>query len=82
MQCRCLLGLDGKGLPLGLQDHRQGHWTKQSVFNAGLAIEERADLFAKPEQWWLNLRTVLLACLFISMGVCLYSTRPWESWLG
>ena len=25
---------------------------EQSVFNAGLAIEERAGFVAKPEQWW------------------------------
>ena len=25
---------------------------EQSVFNAGLALEERAGFVAKPEQWW------------------------------
>ncbi|WP_417621747.1 Asp-tRNA(Asn)/Glu-tRNA(Gln) amidotransferase subunit GatA [Parasphingorhabdus sp.] len=44
-------GLDGKGLPLGLQIIGKA-LDEQSVFNAGLAIEERAGFVAKPEQWW------------------------------
>jgi len=44
-------GLDGQGLPLGLQVIGKA-LDEQSVFNAGLALEERAGFEAKPEQWW------------------------------
>jgi len=44
-------GLDGQGLPLGLQIIGKA-LDEQSVFNAGLALEERAGFVAKPEQWW------------------------------
>lgn len=44
-------GLDGQGLPLGLQVIGKA-LDEQSVFNAGLALEERAGFVAKPEQWW------------------------------
>jgi len=44
-------GLDGQGLPLGL--HLIGNeLDEQTVLNAGLAIEERAQFTAKPEKWW------------------------------
>jgi aspartyl-tRNA(Asn)/glutamyl-tRNA(Gln) amidotransferase subunit A len=44
-------GLDGQGLPLGL--HLIGkELDEQTVLNAGLAIEERADFTARPEKWW------------------------------
>jgi len=39
------------GLPLGLQIIGKA-LDEQSVFNAGLALEERAGFVAKPEQWW------------------------------
>jgi len=44
-------GLDGQGLPLGLQIIGKA-LDEQSVFNAGLALEERAGFVAKPGQWW------------------------------
>lgn len=44
-------GLDGQGLPLGLQVIGKA-LDEQWVFNAGLALEERAGFVAKPEQWW------------------------------
>ncbi len=40
-----------EGLPLGLQIIGKA-LDEQSVFNAGLALEERAGFVAKPEQWW------------------------------
>jgi aspartyl-tRNA(Asn)/glutamyl-tRNA(Gln) amidotransferase subunit A len=44
-------GLDAQGLPLGL--HLIGNeLDEQTVLNAGLAIEERADFSARPEKWW------------------------------
>jgi aspartyl-tRNA(Asn)/glutamyl-tRNA(Gln) amidotransferase subunit A len=44
-------GLDGQGLPLGL--HLIGNeLDEQTVLNAGLAIEERAQFTARPERWW------------------------------
>jgi aspartyl-tRNA(Asn)/glutamyl-tRNA(Gln) amidotransferase subunit A len=44
-------GLDGQGLPLGL--HLIGNeLDEQIVFNAALAIEERAGFTARPEKWW------------------------------
>ncbi|PAX09704.1 Asp-tRNA(Asn)/Glu-tRNA(Gln) amidotransferase subunit GatA [Sphingomonas lenta] len=44
-------GLDKQGLPLGLQIIGKA-LDEQSVLNAGLAIEERADFKARPEAWW------------------------------
>ncbi len=44
-------GLDGQGLPLGLQIIGKA-LDEQGVLNAGLALEERAGFVAKPEQWW------------------------------
>ena len=44
-------GLDGQGLPLGLQLIGR-ELDEQGVLNAGLAIEERAGFGAKPEKWW------------------------------
>ncbi|MEP3227558.1 MAG: Asp-tRNA(Asn)/Glu-tRNA(Gln) amidotransferase subunit GatA [Parasphingorhabdus sp.] len=44
-------GLDGQGLPLGLQIIGKA-LDEQGVFNAGLALEDRAGFVAKPEQWW------------------------------
>ena len=44
-------GLDGQGLPLGLQIIGRA-LDEQSVLNAGLAIEQRAGFTARPGQWW------------------------------
>ena len=44
-------GLDGQGLPLGLQLIGR-ELDEQGVLNAGLAIEERAGFTARPEKWW------------------------------
>lgn len=44
-------GLNSQGLPLGLQIIGN-MFDEQSVLNAGLAIEQRAQFRAKPEQWW------------------------------
>ena len=44
-------GLDGQGLPLGL--HLIGkELDEQTVLNAGLAIEERAEFTHRAEKWW------------------------------
>ncbi len=44
-------GLDGQGLPLGLQIIGKA-LDEQSVLNAGLAIEQRAGFTHRPEAWW------------------------------
>ncbi|HYZ47713.1 MAG TPA: Asp-tRNA(Asn)/Glu-tRNA(Gln) amidotransferase subunit GatA [Sphingomonas sp.] len=44
-------GLDGQGLPLGLQIIGKA-FDEQGVLNAGLALEERAGFTARPERWW------------------------------
>lgn len=44
-------GLDGQGLPLGLQIIGKP-LDEQGVLNAGLAIEERAGFTARPAKWW------------------------------
>ena len=44
-------GLDGSGLPLGLQIIGKA-LDEQSVLNAGLAIEQRAGFTARAERWW------------------------------
>ncbi|WP_375288461.1 Asp-tRNA(Asn)/Glu-tRNA(Gln) amidotransferase subunit GatA [Sphingomonas sp.] len=44
-------GLDGAGLPLGLQVIGRP-LDEQSVLDAALALEERADFVARPERWW------------------------------
>ncbi len=44
-------GLDGQGLPLGLQVIGRA-LDEQGVLNACLAIEERAGFVARPEVWW------------------------------
>jgi aspartyl-tRNA(Asn)/glutamyl-tRNA(Gln) amidotransferase subunit A len=44
-------GLDGQGLPLGLQIIGRP-LDEQGVLNAGLAIEERAGFTARPGAWW------------------------------
>ncbi len=44
-------GLDGQGLPLGLQIIGKA-LDEQGVLDAGLAIEQRAGFTARPEQWW------------------------------
>ncbi len=44
-------GLDGQGLPLGLQVIGKA-LDEQSVLNACLAIEERAGFAARPGEWW------------------------------
>ena len=44
-------GLDGQGLPLGLQIIGKA-LDEQSVLNAGLAIEERAGFTARAGKWW------------------------------
>jgi aspartyl-tRNA(Asn)/glutamyl-tRNA(Gln) amidotransferase subunit A len=44
-------GLDGQGLPLGLQIIGKA-LDEQGVLNAGLALEERAGFVARADQWW------------------------------
>ncbi len=44
-------GLDGQGLPLGLQVIGKA-LDEQGVLNACLAIEERAAFVARPGEWW------------------------------
>ncbi|HYD44264.1 MAG TPA: Asp-tRNA(Asn)/Glu-tRNA(Gln) amidotransferase subunit GatA [Phenylobacterium sp.] len=44
-------GLDGQGLPLGLQVIGKA-LDEQAVLNAGLAIEQRAGFTHRPEAWW------------------------------
>ncbi len=44
-------GLDGQGLPLGLQIIGKA-LDEQGVLNAGLAIEARAGFTARAERWW------------------------------
>ena len=44
-------GVDGQGLPLGLQIIGRA-MDEQGVLNAGLAIEERSGFTARPEAWW------------------------------
>ncbi|WP_347303150.1 Asp-tRNA(Asn)/Glu-tRNA(Gln) amidotransferase subunit GatA [Croceibacterium sp. TMG7-5b_MA50] len=44
-------GLDGDGLPLGLQLIGRP-LDEQGVLNAALAIEQRAGFTAQPERWW------------------------------
>jgi aspartyl-tRNA(Asn)/glutamyl-tRNA(Gln) amidotransferase subunit A len=44
-------GLDGQGLPLGLQIIGKA-LDEQGVLNAGLALEQRAGFTAKAEKWW------------------------------
>ncbi len=44
-------GLDGQGLPLGLQVIGKA-LDEQGVLNACLAIEERASFTARPQVWW------------------------------
>ncbi|HEV2816740.1 MAG TPA: Asp-tRNA(Asn)/Glu-tRNA(Gln) amidotransferase subunit GatA [Allosphingosinicella sp.] len=44
-------GLDGQGLPLGLQIIGKA-LDEQAVFNAALAFEERAGFTARAEAWW------------------------------
>ncbi|GAA4811614.1 Asp-tRNA(Asn)/Glu-tRNA(Gln) amidotransferase subunit GatA [Sphingosinicella ginsenosidimutans] len=44
-------GLDGQGLPLGLQIVGKA-LDEQGVLDAGLAIEQRAGFTARPEAWW------------------------------
>jgi aspartyl-tRNA(Asn)/glutamyl-tRNA(Gln) amidotransferase subunit A len=46
-------GLDGQGLPLGLQIIGRP-LDEQGVLNAGLAIEQRALFNAKPQNWWVK----------------------------
>jgi aspartyl-tRNA(Asn)/glutamyl-tRNA(Gln) amidotransferase subunit A len=44
-------GLDGQGLPLGLQIIGKA-LDEQGVLNAGLALEERAGFVARADKWW------------------------------
>jgi aspartyl-tRNA(Asn)/glutamyl-tRNA(Gln) amidotransferase subunit A len=44
-------GLDGQGLPLGLQIIGKA-LDEQGVLNAGLALEERAEFVARADKWW------------------------------
>lgn len=44
-------GLDGKGLPLGLQILGKA-FDEQSVLNAAAALEAAAGFSAKPDTWW------------------------------
>jgi aspartyl-tRNA(Asn)/glutamyl-tRNA(Gln) amidotransferase subunit A len=45
------IGLDGQGLPLGLQLIGRA-LDEQSVLDAGLALEQGAGFTARPEAWW------------------------------
>ena len=44
-------GLDGQGLPLGLQIIGRA-LDEQGVLDAALAFEERAGFAARPDAWW------------------------------
>ncbi len=44
-------GLDGKGLPLGLQLIGRP-WEEGDLLNIANVIEDRAGFVAKPEKWW------------------------------
>jgi aspartyl-tRNA(Asn)/glutamyl-tRNA(Gln) amidotransferase subunit A len=44
-------GLDGAGLPLGLQIIGRA-LDEQGVLNAGLALEQRSGFSARPDKWW------------------------------
>lgn len=44
-------GLDGQGLPLGLQLIGRP-FDEQGVLNAGLALEERSGFTHRPQAWW------------------------------
>jgi aspartyl-tRNA(Asn)/glutamyl-tRNA(Gln) amidotransferase subunit A len=44
-------GLDGAGLPLGLQVIGKA-FDEQGVLNAGLALEQRAGFTARADRWW------------------------------
>jgi aspartyl-tRNA(Asn)/glutamyl-tRNA(Gln) amidotransferase subunit A len=44
-------GLDGQGLPLGLQIIGKA-LDEQGVLNAGMALEERAGFVARADKWW------------------------------
>ncbi|MFM9977531.1 MAG: amidase family protein, partial [Sphingomonadaceae bacterium] len=44
-------GLDGAGLPLGLQIIGRA-FDEQGVLNAGLALEQRSGFSARPDKWW------------------------------
>ena len=44
-------GLDGQGLPLGLQLIGRA-LDEQGVLNGALALEERAGFVARPGAWW------------------------------
>jgi len=44
-------GVNEDGLPLGLQLIGKA-MDEQGVLNAGLAIEERAEFIAEPDEWW------------------------------
>jgi len=44
-------GLDRNGLPLGLQVIGKA-FDEQSVLNASLALEQRAQFSARPAKWW------------------------------
>jgi aspartyl-tRNA(Asn)/glutamyl-tRNA(Gln) amidotransferase subunit A len=44
-------GLNSEGLPLGLQLVGKA-FDEQGVFNAGLALEQRASFTARAEKWW------------------------------
>jgi aspartyl-tRNA(Asn)/glutamyl-tRNA(Gln) amidotransferase subunit A len=44
-------GLDGSGLPLGLQVIGKP-LDEEGVLNAGFALERAANFTAKPERWW------------------------------
>lgn len=44
-------GLDGKGLPLGLQLIGQP-WAEAEMLNAAHVLEKAAGFVSKPDQWW------------------------------
>jgi aspartyl-tRNA(Asn)/glutamyl-tRNA(Gln) amidotransferase subunit A len=44
-------GLDGKGLPLGLQLIGRP-WEEGDLLNTAYALEQAAGFVAKPAKWW------------------------------
>jgi aspartyl-tRNA(Asn)/glutamyl-tRNA(Gln) amidotransferase subunit A len=46
-------GLDGRGLPLGLQLIGRP-WEEADLLNIAYALEKACDFNAKPEKWWMS----------------------------
>ena len=44
-------GLDGQGLPLGLQLIGKP-WEEGALMNVAQALEDRAGFVSKPAKWW------------------------------